>query len=78
MHSPINAFELNERLMTAVQTGNFHGVLDCLMEGARATIVSTSCGRTAVGTAALVGDAEILELLIQSCEEPDLDIFNRS
>nr|XP_014096149.2 ankyrin-2 isoform X1 [Bactrocera oleae] len=78
MHSPINAFELNERLMTAVQTGNFHGVLDCLMEGARATIVSTSCGRTAVGTAALVGDAEILELLIQSCEEPDLDIFNRN
>ncbi|XP_054743032.1 poly [ADP-ribose] polymerase tankyrase-1 isoform X1 [Anastrepha obliqua] len=78
MHSPINTFELNERLLTTVQTGNFHGVLDCLMEGARATIVSTICGRTAVGTAALVGDAEILELLIQSCEEPDLDIFNRN
>uniref|UniRef100_A0A1B0FID0 Uncharacterized protein n=1 Tax=Glossina morsitans morsitans TaxID=37546 RepID=A0A1B0FID0_GLOMM len=80
MHSYISAYDLNERLLTAIHSGNYDDTLSCLMQGAEASNISLTCGRTAVGTAALVGDVEILELLIQSCEEPDLDIFkaNRS
>ncbi|XP_061397142.1 ankyrin-1 [Musca vetustissima] len=64
--------ELNERLLTAVHNSNYEETLSCLMQGARATFISYSCGRTAIGSAALMGDTEILQLLIQSCEEPDL------
>ncbi|EDW78177.2 uncharacterized protein Dwil_GK24150 [Drosophila willistoni] len=71
------SYDLNERLVTAVQSGDFDEVLSCIMQGAQASYVSPNCGRTAVGTAALLGDAELLELLIQSCEEPDLDMFHQ-
>ncbi|KAH8409445.1 hypothetical protein KR222_005505 [Zaprionus bogoriensis] len=64
------SYDLNERLLSAVHSGDFGQALDCIIEGAQATYVSSSCGRTAVGTAALLGDAELLELLVQSCEEP--------
>lgn len=70
------SYDLNERLLTAVHSGDFGQALNCIIEGAQATYVSSTCGRTAVGTAALLGDAELLELLIQSCEEPQLNIFH--
>ncbi|XP_037960918.1 ankyrin-2 [Teleopsis dalmanni] len=76
--SLISANDLNERLLAAIQICNYEDVLHYLIKGAKATLVSSSSGRTGVGTAALVGDAEILELLIQSCEEPDSDIFKKS
>ncbi|ALC38245.1 CG9121 [Drosophila busckii] len=71
------SYDLNERLMTAVHSGDFADALNCIIEGAQATYVSSTCGRTAVGTAALLGDAEILQLLIQSCEEPQLNRFHQ-
>lgn len=73
-----NTFDVNEGLFVAIESGRYENVLKYLMEGARATKISASCGRTAVGQAALLGDAEILELLLQSCEEPDLDLFRNS
>ncbi|KAH8374286.1 ankyrin repeat domain-containing protein 17 [Drosophila serrata] len=72
------SYDLNERLLTAVQGGDFEQALGCIMQGAQASYVSPSCGRTAVGTAAILGDAELLELLVQSCEEPELDVFHQS
>ncbi|XP_070133844.1 kinase D-interacting substrate of 220 kDa isoform X1 [Drosophila bipectinata] len=72
------SYDLNERLLTAVQRGDFEQALGCIMQGAQASYVSPSCGRTAVGTAAILGDAELLELLVQSCEEPELDVFHQS
>ncbi|KAH8287822.1 hypothetical protein KR018_001157 [Drosophila ironensis] len=72
------SYDLNERLLNAVQRGDFEQALGCIMQGAQATYVSPSCGRTAVGTAAILGDAELLELLVQSCEEPELDVFHKS
>lgn len=69
------SYDLNERLLSAVHSGDFGQALDCIIEGAQATYVSSTCGRTAVGTAALLGDAELLELLVQSCEEPQLNVF---
>jgi len=66
------SYDLNERLLTAVQSGDFEQALGCIMQGAQASYVSPTCGRTAVGTAAILGDAELLELLVQSCEEPEL------
>ncbi|KAM8716927.1 hypothetical protein ACLKA7_003747 [Drosophila subpalustris] len=70
------SYDLNERLLTAVHSGDFGQALNCIIEGAQATYVSSTCGRTAVGTAALLGDAELLELLVQSCEEPQLNLFH--
>ena len=75
MHSIYGCSDVNERLFAAVHNGNYEDTLSCLMQGAKATSISYSCGRTAVGSAALMGDPEILQLLIQSCEEPDLEIF---
>ncbi|EDV32212.1 uncharacterized protein Dana_GF14159, isoform A [Drosophila ananassae] len=72
------SYDLNERLLTAVQRGDFEQALGCIMQGAQASYVSPSCGRTAVGTAAILGDAELLELLVQSCEEPELNVFHQS
>ncbi|XP_013110675.2 ankyrin-3 [Stomoxys calcitrans] len=72
MMSNVGSTEINERLLSAVHSQNYEDTLSCLMQGARATFISYSCGRTAVGTAALMGDSEILQLLIQSCEEPHL------
>ncbi|XP_016939400.3 kinase D-interacting substrate of 220 kDa isoform X1 [Drosophila suzukii] len=72
------SYDLNERLLTAVQSGDFEQALGCIMQGAQASYVSPTCGRTAVGTAAILGDAELLELLVQSCEEPELDVFHQS
>ncbi|XP_017038569.1 serine/threonine-protein phosphatase 6 regulatory ankyrin repeat subunit B isoform X1 [Drosophila kikkawai] len=72
------SYDLNERLLTAVKGGDFEQALGCIMQGAQASYVSPSCGRTAVGTAAILGDAELLELLVQSCEEPELDVFHQS
>lgn len=72
------SYDLNERLLTAVHSGDFSQALNCIIEGAQATYVSSTCGRTAVGTAALLGDAELLELLVQSCEEPQLNLFHPS
>lgn len=77
MHSVYGCSDVNERLLTAVHNGNYEDTLSCLMQGAKATAISYSCGRTAVGLAALMGDSEILQLLIQSCEEPDLEIFRQ-
>ncbi|XP_004531514.1 serine/threonine-protein phosphatase 6 regulatory ankyrin repeat subunit B [Ceratitis capitata] len=74
----MNSLGLNERLIAEVQARNYLGVLNCLIEGARATMVCTSFRRTAIGTAAIVGDANILELLILSCEQPDCDMFNKN
>jgi len=71
------SYDLNERLLTAVQSGDFEQALGCIMQGAQASYVSPTCGRTAVGTAAILGDAELLELLVQSCEEPELDVFHQ-
>lgn len=71
------SYDLNERLMSAVHSGDFGQALDCILEGAQATYVSATCGRTAVGTAALLGDAELLELLVQSCEEPQLNVYHQ-
>ncbi|XP_073826645.1 uncharacterized protein isoform X2 [Musca autumnalis] len=71
MLTNVGCTELNERLLTAVHNSNYEETLSCLMQGARATFISYSCGRTAIGSAALMGDTEILQLLIQSCEEPD-------
>lgn len=71
------SYDLNERLLTAVQRGDFEQALGCIMQGAQASYVSPSCGRTAVGTAAILGDAELLELLVQSCEEPELNVFHQ-
>ncbi|KAH8413390.1 hypothetical protein KR009_010531 [Drosophila setifemur] len=70
------SYDLNERLLNAVQGGDFEQALGCIMQGAQASYVSPTCGRTAVGTAAILGDAELLELLVQSCEEPELDVFH--
>lgn len=75
MHSIYGCSDVNERLFAAIHDGNYENTLSCLMQGAKATCISYSCGRTAVGSAALMGDPEILQLLIQSCEEPDLEIF---
>ncbi|XP_016973238.1 receptor-interacting serine/threonine-protein kinase 4 isoform X1 [Drosophila rhopaloa] len=72
------SYDLNERLLSAVQSGDFEQALGCIMQGAQASYVSPTCGRTAVGTAAILGDAELLELLVQSCEEPELDVFHQS
>ncbi|EDW54328.1 serine/threonine-protein phosphatase 6 regulatory ankyrin repeat subunit A [Drosophila sechellia] len=72
------SYDLNERLLTAVQSGDFEQALGCIMQGAQASYVSPTCGRTAVGTAAILGDAELLELLLQSCEEPELNAFHQS
>ncbi|KAH8377691.1 hypothetical protein KR093_006650 [Drosophila rubida] len=72
------SYDLNERLLSAVHSGDFGQALNCIIEGAQATYVSSTCGRTAVGTAALLGDAELLELLVQSCEEPQLNLFQPS
>ncbi|XP_065358191.1 ankyrin-3 [Calliphora vicina] len=77
MHSVFGCSDVNERLLAAVHNGNYEDTLSCLMQGAKATSVSYSCGRTAVGLATLMGDPEILQLLIQSCEEPDLEIFRQ-
>lgn len=77
MHSAFGCSDVNERLLAAVHNGNYEDTLSCLMQGAKATSVSYSCGRTAVGSAALLGDSEILQLLIQSCEEPHLEIFRQ-
>lgn len=71
------SYDLNERLMSAVHSGDFGQALNCILEGAQATYVSATCGRTAVGTAALLGDAELLELLVQSCEEPQLNVYHQ-
>lgn len=68
MHS---CSDVNERLSSAIHNESYEETLSCLMQGAKATVVSISCGRTAVGSAALIGDVEILALLIQSCEDPD-------
>ncbi|EDW64010.1 poly [ADP-ribose] polymerase tankyrase-1 isoform X1 [Drosophila virilis] len=72
------SYDLNERLLSAVHSGDFGQALNCILEGAQATYVSSTCGRTAVGTAALLGDAELLELLVQSCEEPQLNLYHQS
>ncbi|XP_023170686.2 ankyrin-3 [Drosophila hydei] len=72
------SYDLNERLLSAVHSGDFGQALDCILEGAQATYVSATCGRTAVGTAALLGDAELLELLVQSCEEPQLNVYHQT
>ncbi|XP_037809958.1 ankyrin repeat, PH and SEC7 domain containing protein secG isoform X1 [Lucilia sericata] len=77
MHSVFGCSDVNERLLAAVHNGNYEDTLSCLMQGAKATFISYSCGRTAVGLATLMGDPEILQLLIQSCEEPDLEIFHQ-
>uniref|UniRef100_A0A1A9WK73 SOCS box domain-containing protein n=1 Tax=Glossina brevipalpis TaxID=37001 RepID=A0A1A9WK73_9MUSC len=78
MYSYTSTYDLNERLLNAVHSGNYDHTLSCLMQGAKASNISLTCGRTALGTAALIGDVELLELLIQSCEEPDLDIFREN
>ncbi|KAI8042791.1 ankyrin repeat domain-containing protein 17 isoform X1 [Drosophila gunungcola] len=72
------SYDLNERLLSAVQSADFEQALGCIMQGAQASYVSPTCGRTAVGMAAILGDAELLELLVQSCEEPELDVFHQS
>ncbi|BFF94764.1 ankyrin-3 [Drosophila madeirensis] len=72
------SYDINERLLSAVQSGDIEQALSCIMHGAQASYVSPNCGRTAVGTAALLGDAELLELLVQSCEQPELDVFRQT
>ncbi|XP_055921233.1 poly [ADP-ribose] polymerase tankyrase-2 isoform X2 [Eupeodes corollae] len=66
--------DINERLFYYVSTGDLDNVIKLLLEGACATKKS-SCGRTALGQAALKGHSEVLEVLLQSCEEGDT-VFN--
>ncbi|XP_055857259.1 ankyrin-3 [Episyrphus balteatus] len=66
--------DINERLFYYVSTGDLDNVIKLLLEGASATKKS-SCGRTALGQAALKGHTEVLEVLLQSCEEGDT-VFN--
>lgn len=59
----------DERLLCGfVARGKYNDVHKCLSEGANPTKVANFCGRTAIGLAALLGEAEILDLLLQSCE----------
>ena len=69
---------LNQRLFNAIYARSYEDVLQCLSLGAEATITAAACGKTACGAAAWVGDVEILELLIQSCEDEKLKHFGTS